>query len=279
MPNHIKNKLELFGTSEDIKELVAAFSTFHDRKPREAYDERLIFQNPVTGAFGWLDTNTNEFEQRGQTKVIGVPEGFEQEFDEAFIHFPDFDKIIPMPKILNIESGSLGEMAHQLLFGTVKDKYFPISFEEQQKRFAAFDVDKQREAVELAIQYEDNLKKYGHTTWYGWCIEYWGTKWNSYSCEKESDNVYTFETAWSGVPKLIEKMSQQFPKVKILYKYSDEDTGSNCGVGEYQGGEVSFNKLLSGSNEAYELAFELRPSRKEYYKMIDGEYKYSEDEE
>jgi hypothetical protein len=170
-------------------------------------------------------------------------------------------------------------MAHELLFGTVTKKYFPISILENQKRFTKLDIEQQRQGIALAIQYEDNRKKYGHTTWYDWCVENWGTKWNAYSCQKVSDTIYTFETAWAGVPNLIEKMSQQFPNVKILYKYSDEDTGSNCGIGEYQNGEVFFNQLENGSDEAYELAFELRPEYKENFKKVDGVYKYVEEEE
>ena len=40
--------------------------------------------------------------------------------------------------------------------------------------------------------------------WWGtWNRANWGTKRNSYSCEKESDDTFTFETYWNGVPNLI----------------------------------------------------------------------------
>lgn len=100
--------------------------------------------------------------------------------------------------------------------------------------------------------------------WYTWNVENWGTKWNSYSCVMESLNVYTFETAWSSVPKVIEKISKEFPDVEIRYEYADEDTGSNCGSCTYIGG-VCHDLFLpeSGTKEAYELSFLLRPEIKD----------------
>ena len=122
------------------------------------------------------------------------------------------------------------------------------------------------------------VESYGHATWYSWSVENWGTKWNSSECEKISDTVFDFVTAWSGVPQLIEKMSLEFPDVKISYEYSDEDTGANCGVGTYLNGEVEFKRLESQSTEAYELAFKLRSDRKEDYQLVDGKYEYVEED-
>jgi hypothetical protein len=87
-----------------------------------------------------------------------------------------------------------------------------------------------------------------------------------------------FETAWNVVPDFMVKMSLQFPDVKIVYKYSDEDTGNNCGIGEFHNNEILFQTLKNGSDEAYELAFELRPNLKECFKRINGKYEWVEDE-
>jgi len=116
----------------------------------------------------------------------------------------------------------------------------------------------------------------GAKTWYDWHIKNWGTKWNSYSCKKESDNVFTFETAWAGVPELIELISKEFPTVKFIYEYSDEDTGSNCGIVVYEKGVCLPTVLENGSKEAYELAFKLRPEYKADYKLVGNEYEYVE---
>jgi len=119
----------------------------------------------------------------------------------------------------------------------------------------------------------------GIPNWYNWNMANWGVKWNCSSCERQAWNVFTFETAWSGVPGLIIEMSKQNPGVKFIYKYSDEDTGSNCDSFEFLDGEVVKHlNIKSRSVEAFELAFELRPYLKELYKLENGEYKYVEQE-
>lgn len=121
-------------------------------------------------------------------------------------------------------------------------------------------------------------EKEGRPNWYDWNYENWGTKWNSYACEKEKLNVYTFETAWAGVPSLVLKMSEKFPEVEFLYEYADEDTGSNVGKFVFKNGEVlQETKPQSGSKEAYELAFTLRPDCREDYEEADGTYLYKEE--
>lgn len=279
MPNHIKSRIELNGNPERITALVAQFGTFHEKKPSKAHDDSLIYRHSLTKEVGWLNPITNQFTRRGKEDVEGVPDGFEQEFEAAYLQMPDFNNIKPMPDTLNITSGSLGEIAHQLLFGTKKERFFPLSIEENQRRFKEMSEESQREAVDLAIKYQQNLTKYGSTTWYDWAIKNWGTKWNSYDCEKVNDTTYEFDTAWSGVPQLIEEIATQYPDIEITYKYSDEDTGSNCGHYIFFNGNTQEFPIENGSKEAYELAFELRPDRKENYKLVGDSYEWVDDEE
>ena len=37
-----------------------------------------------------------------------------------------------------------------------------------------------------------------------------------------------FDTAWAGVPLLIQTLSEKFPDIEFLYAYADEDLGSNA---------------------------------------------------
>jgi len=120
--------------------------------------------------------------------------------------------------------------------------------------------------------------KEGRPTWYDWNLDNWGTKWGGYNYEKLENNEFLFQTAWNSVPKLINKISHMFPNIEIDYKYADEDTGYNTGHYKFKGGkEIYKNIPEGGSKEAYELVFQISPSEKEHFKLIDGEYQYKED--
>ena len=134
------------------------------------------------------------------------------------------------------------------------------------------------EEFEMFIQGIKNYREYGNVSWYDWSIKHWGTKWNSSECEQIDENTFEFQTAWSGVPELIDKMSVQFPTVKIWYEWSDEDTGCNCGRGEYQGIKSDVIRLVNQSKEAYELCFKLWPHKKENYQLVGETYEYIDSE-
>lgn len=291
MPNYIKNRIELSGNPEGIAALLNKFSTHFERTPSLAHDGELIFVHKTSGEPGWLDKATGKFSRRGQPDVNDIPDGFEQKFEEAWTRFPDFNLIVPMPKSLEANPHSGIQSWIKICTGQIDitgnpDQSSIEGITQSLERMNAVKCltegknlkDFSDEDFELFIQGVKNYRQYGYISWYEWSIANWGTKWNSSDCEMVSDNVFDFTTAWSGVPGLVEKISKAFPSVKILYKYSDEDTGQNCGYGEYENGEVVFRRLEGGSNEAYEMAFELRPDRKEDYKLIGDKYEYVESE-
>lgn len=47
------------------------------------------------------------------------------------------------------------------------------------------------------------LTAIGYTNWYDWSVVNWGTKWNTYSCSRNTDGIpdgslsYRFDTAWN----------------------------------------------------------------------------------
>jgi hypothetical protein len=230
MPNNIKNRIEFKGDSEQIKQLIEKYSTFYPEAENFNFDKSLIMKH-TDGSYGWYKKETNEFRKRNTNGNMivshGIPEGYSPDMIKAFTRFPDFQKVLPMPKavLADLEAKPSGVS--------------PL--------------------------------------WYSWSVDNWGTKWNAYSCEKESEMIYLFETAWCSVPKIIEEISLSFPNVEIIYEWSDEDTGYNCGTAVYKNGLVSENIPTGGSKEAYELAFKLRPYHAEYYELIGDEYHYKED--
>jgi hypothetical protein len=157
--------------------------------------------------------------------------------DEIGIGSFDFNKLIPMPKELNIEGDGC-----------------PI----------------------LDEQAYNNLEKYGHTDWYNWSVENWGTKWNSYGYDsvpkyQEGELSICFLTAWSRVDPILIALSERFPDVGIGYMWADDDIGSNVGFLQYDNGEcVGSYFPEQGSEEAIEMACKV--------KGIDSEEFFCEDE-
>jgi hypothetical protein len=107
-----------------------------------------------------------------------------------------------------------------------------------------------------------------------WRRNTWGT-WGLFSYEKIGHNTWTFTTAWSSVPKIITKMSREFPSLEIEYSYADEDYGCNLGKGIFKGGNlVSQEDIKPKSKEAYELVFEVWDN-KDDFQLVDDKYIYN----
>jgi hypothetical protein len=217
---------------------------------------------------------------QNRLKIIGTPEQVREVLnflagDKSRI---DFEKIKPMPEGLKICAGSLGEVG--MMVGAESFSLEDISKKwEALNRFMRLNDSKKEEAIKLGKLYAENVQKYGYPTWYEWSIEHWGTKWNAYQTpdERDTDDTIYFQTAWSGVPELIQEVSKKFPGVELNYHWADEDTGSNVGQCKIKCGEIWSKTIDCQCREAYELAFELWPEDQEYYKLVNGNYEYIED--
>ena len=191
MPNWVKNKITFEGTSDKIEEMLKSIQS--------------------------VDKNGD-------------------------INYIDFEKIAPMPESLNIESGSSTDTGVALI------KYLNGDDSELKKMLSyqwvvnagiktaeeLFEDFKKRGDYEKIIEHGKkaifNLENYGHTSWYSWAIENWGTKWNSTeSYYDEYDEVLGFETAWSTPEPVIAELSCLYPEITFIVEYADEDIGSNCG--------------------------------------------------
>lgn len=82
---------------------------------------------------------------------------------------------------------------------------------------------------------------YGNNNWYDWSVSNWGTKWNAYGFDPNTDyskeKELKFLTAWSAPHPVIAKLSEMFPSVKLEHEWADEDIGMNCGRHVYYDGE------------------------------------------
>ena len=187
----------------------------------------------------------------------------------------DFNNVIPMPKELLIEASSSGEMGMRYIIA-MQRKPFNSQDELKTIQWIESQTEKVRkEALQLGAAYLRNLGTYGYATWYEWSIATWGTKWNAYNQEFDEPNIIWFDTAWSGVPQLIQKLSEIFPDVEFHYAYADEDPGSNVGRGTFKNGEIDMDIPENGSNEAFEIMFFVKPEMEEYFELTDEGYQWS----
>ena len=80
---------------------------------------------------------------------------------------------------------------------------------------------------------------YGHTGWYTWRCDHWGTKWTADNVvvdrssqtghgQEPQATVYC-QTAWDCPALIVYALSEKYPELTFMLAYADEDIGSNCG--------------------------------------------------
>lgn len=178
------------------------------------------------------------------------------EYDEDYL---DFNKIIPMPKDLEIESGSKGQTGLMILYYLSSDNKMKQEINRAYRSTNPFsedielspiysniisDYEKNKNdsetkiTIEMGEKYFNNYKKYGYTDWYNWACDIWGTKWNAQSLYRLDDDIYEFITAWSSPLPIFKKLSELYPQETVEVDFADEDIGSNCGTIKFMNGEI-----------------------------------------
>lgn len=241
---------------------------------------------------------------RNIIRIKGNPEQVQEiltavQSDQDGIGSFDFNKLLPMPKSLDIECSTRTKKAIRLYQDFFKESAaISLLF-----LHAPDSTEKQRQVDELLQKYDNltkddpelmeigerccrNIADYGCPTWYEWCNQNWGTKWNAYDCAPYSpgSSEISFNTAWSGIPKLLTLLSQRFPMIEFEYAWADENVGYNVGIQTYLAGEVIEENLPApGCGEAYEMSALIRGedlSDRGLFPSADGStYEYQDREE
>lgn len=173
----------------------------------------------------------------------------------------DFNQLIPMPKSLNMTSGTITDEA---IVSYLSDggKKFPEEGSEEEKlmrklvpnfffdgdrakdifkRFKDKSSEKMAELTMLGEQYVINVKLYGAPTWYEWRNLHWGTKWNAcdpWFEEGKNQLTYYFDTAWAPPFPIFEELSKRFPKTDIKVEFRNEDGYENIYYLTFKNGDV-----------------------------------------
>lgn len=170
-----------------------------------------------------------------------------------------FDKVIPMPKDLDIESGNRGEFGLAFLFlenshniskelidktfieqeGMAPHIYYSSTFERAVELYnTKKGTSEYKECIALAKKYISNYEKYGYTTWYQWRVENWGTKWEVSDFENNNDTMI-FRTAWNFPDKIMLELSKKYPSAVFLCKFADEGIPENSGILSIKNGKFT----------------------------------------
>lgn len=205
----------------------------------------------------------------------------------------DFNKIIPMPIALRDTEASsrTDEAIYYYLVKTNQEEMVNSILRHPpfytMDRFANRNEKELNEYLEIGKKYVDLFNEYGAKDWYDWSNSNWGTKWNAYETQLTELDTYSinieFQTAWNGVPIIIQKLTEMFPHLTFEYDYADEDMGYNCGSGYGEDGEFSFQILRGGSEDAmktYALCWGY--DFEEFYQDEDGHWhcrEWDEDDE
>ncbi len=191
-----------------------------------------------------------------------------------------FEKVIPMPKSLGLTSGSITnnsmfyaylkkDAAQQEEIIKILGENFDCLDRRYIRKFKEIGEDTIKRIEEYALKYIpseeerslgietfeqlgdtyiNNIKEYGHATWYDWCVENWGTKWDACRvCYDETRIV--FETAWSSPANILVEISKGLGNDEFELKFADEDFGSdNNGVVRFRNGNVIEQDLDKGED-------------------------------
>ena len=111
---------------------------------------------------------------------------------QAFADGRLLDEFVPVPKSLHIVAGRVGD-------------------------------DTDPKQIELEAQEKANLEAHGYTTWYDFCVNEWGTKWdvggNDYNEPQETPDglIMSFDSAWSPPVAAMEKFQDLGFSVRLYY--------------------------------------------------------------
>ena len=155
----------------------------------------------------------------------------------------DFNKLIPMPKSLEIESGSRTEnslAAYKFqAFGEISERLKKAKDRDEEainlniEQYVAYLIKKGYVDLSDGRKAYENIINYGYKDWYEWAIHNWGTKWNACESAIVENNVLVFDTAWSAPLPIVEKMAELFPMLGLHHVWADECLGMNEGEAAY----------------------------------------------
>lgn len=233
MPNHVKNIIKLTGAQNEIDYIVNLITKTEevDGEMQKVVDFNSLIPMPET-------LNVVSGGCADECVLIYLKNIFDTETvdikNEHLITIKDYnDKQIWDYQKVNLSKMPSSEELYERIQILV-NKYGP----QENNPFGDNPVfEKHEDVINYGKQIYENIRDYGYKDWYGWRLEHWSTKWNSYSNEQDMTPNCTklkFETAWS-IPynfyiKLYEIIHRDCKSLSCNIRFANEDCGS--GIGE-----------------------------------------------
>lgn len=212
-----------------------------------------------------------------------------------------FDKIIPMPKELEISCDSeinkdlsnylsavnpvnaaevkgIEKLSVEEYIKTISAlKSFYPDFSQTGISGESYVMDKA--SAEKGQKLVQNILNFGAPTWYEWRIQNWNTKWDAYLPEPFENNTLVFCTAWSRPKEVINRLAEMFPALSFEHRWADEDFGYNVGTAIYKCGKLAETYLPECRTvESCQLAAEILGLAPEWYEDMCAEESEEEQE-
>ena len=199
----------------------------------------------------------------------------------------DFEKLIPMPKELNIESGGSESVAIAYIIRECCDKtylgrdyYTGRAIRAREHDFKRAEEEIGRNALlEKGLAYVTNIARYGYSTWYDWRIAKWGTKWNACETKIIDDSTIKFWTAWEPPIPVIKELSRIRPDREVEAIWADEDAGTYTGRTTLIAGTGETMRYDNYSQEAFEAYNDCWNDNGERLEKVDGSWRLKQEEE
>ena len=175
-------------------------------------------------------------------------------------HF-EFNSIIAMPAGMEkiIDGSDTDEALHLLQCLEKGDKTARIRLDAMKQKYSNIE-----EQGRLRLKY---LKETGHSSWYDWRVEHWGTKWPAYETkivgESEGYLEFTFETAWDTPLPIFHQLAREWPELTLEIYAFDEGWCFGCGGWYNANGKESYDYIdrTELTDELYQKVYGFPPQR------------------
>lgn len=216
MPNWVQNDIYLHGEEKNIKKVLELV-----KSDESEFDFNKLIPMP---------------------KTLHIPSGGhdDQSIQYAISKKPLMEQAGIKEKLVNAKCSFYGNYFNKIygrVFTTEELDKCAKDFEEElksieQKKWDSTDYKGLgiKTLEDLGNVYLYNIVNYGCDSWYDWCCEHWGTKWNA--CEVcIGDKAISFQTAWNVPDPILEAFAYLCDEYNVTFEgeYADEDRGHNSG--------------------------------------------------